>query len=38
MNNYLSKILTDCSYRTSYGLPDANNRAKLLILEEVLNA
>ena len=33
----LNKILVEWSYRTSDGQPDANNSAKLLILESVLN-
>ena len=33
----LNKILIEWSYRTSDGQPDANNSAKLLILESVLN-
>ena len=33
----LNKILVEWSYRTSDGKPDVNNRAKLLILENVLN-
>ena len=32
----LNKILVEWSYRTSDGKPDVNNRAKLLILENVL--
>jgi len=33
----LNKILVEWSYRTSDGKPDVKNRAKLLILENVLN-
>ena len=33
----LNEILVEWSYRTSDGKPDVNNKAKLLILENVLN-
>ena len=36
MSKHLSEILTEWSYRVSDGLPDASNRAKLLVLEDVL--
>ena len=37
MIKYLNKILTDWSYSVSDGLPDVKNRAKLILLENVLN-